>query len=45
MKKLHCDICSNYRKIEKAKISGLLEKALVVSIICSTCKNEDDEII
>ena len=35
MKKLYCVICGNYRKIEKPKISYLLEKALVLSIICS----------
>ena len=41
MKKLHCVICNKYRKFEKPKISYLLEKTLVLSIICSKCKNED----
>ena len=29
-----------YRKSEKPKISHLLQKTLVLSIICSKCKNE-----
>ena len=44
MKKLYCVICSKYRKSEKPKISYLLEKTLVLSIICSKCKNEDEKI-
>ena len=40
MKKLYCVICSKYRKSEKPKISYLLEKTLVLSIICSKCKND-----
>ena len=42
MKKLYCVICGKYRKFEKPKISYLLEKTLVLSIICSKCKNEDE---
>ena len=41
MKKLYFVICGKYRKFEKPKISYLLEKTLVFSIICSKCKNED----
>ena len=41
MKKLYCVICGKYRKIEKSKISYILEKTFVLSIICSTCKNEN----
>ena len=41
MIKLYCVICGKYRKIEKPKISYILEKTLVLSIICSTCKNEN----
>ena len=41
MKKIYCVICSKYRKFEKIKI---LEKILVLSIICSKCKNEDEKI-
>ena len=44
MKKLYCVICGKYRKFEKPKISYLLEKISVLSIICSKCKNEDDKI-
>ena len=44
MKKLHCVICGKYRKFEKPKISYLLEKTLVLPIICSKCKNEDEKI-
>ena len=44
MKKLYCVICLKYRKFEKPKISFFLEKALVISIICSQCKNEDEKL-
>ena len=44
MKKLYCVICCKYRKFEKPKISYLLEKTLVLSIICSKCKNEGGKI-
>ena len=40
MKKLYCIICGKYRKFEKPKISYLLEKILVLSIISSKCKNK-----
>ena len=43
MEKLYCVICGKYRKFEKPKISYLLEETLVVSIICSKCKNEDEK--
>ena len=42
MKKTYCVICGKYRKLEKPKISYLLDKKLLVlSIICSKCKTED----
>ena len=44
MKKLYCVICGKYREFEKLKMSYLLEKALVFSIICSKCKNEDENL-
>ena len=44
MKKLYYFICRSYRKFEKPKISYLLEKALVLSIICIKCKDEDEKI-
>ena len=45
MKKLYCSICGKYRKFEKPKISYIFEKTLVLSIICSKCKNEDEKIL
>ena len=44
MRKLYCVICGKYIKFVKPKISHLLEKILVLSIICSKCKNEDEKI-
>ena len=44
MKTLYCVICGKYRIFEKPKISHLLEKTLVLSIIFSKCKNEDEKI-
>ena len=44
MKKLYCVICGKYRKFEKPKILYILEKTLVLSIICGKCKNEDGKI-
>ena len=44
MKKLYCVICSKYRAFEKTKISYILEKTLVFSIICRERKNEDEKI-
>ena len=44
MGKLYCVICGKYRKLEKPKISYLLEKTLVLSIICSKCKRENEKI-
>ena len=43
MKKLYCVICGKYRKIKKPKISYIFEKTLVLSIICSKGKNEDEK--
>ena len=43
MKKIKCVICGICRTFEKPKISYLLEKALVLSIICSNFKNEDEK--
>ena len=44
MKKLYCVICCKYKKFEKLEILYLLEKRLVLSIICSKCKNEDEKL-
>ena len=43
MKKLYYIFCVEYRKLEKPKISYLFEKkTLVLSIICSNCKNKNE---
>ena len=39
MKKLFCVICGKCKKFEKPEISYVLEKTLVLSIICCKCKN------
>ena len=44
MKKLYCVICGKYRKFEKPEISYLLEKTLVLYIICSKCKDKDEKL-
>ena len=44
MKKLYCFICGKYRQFRKPKISYLLEKTLVLSIICSKRKNKDEKL-
>ena len=43
MSKLHCIIRGKYKKFEKPK-TYVLEKALVMSIICCKCKNEDERL-
>ena len=44
MEKLYYVIYGKYRKFEKPKTSYLLEKTLVLSVICSKCKNEDEKL-
>ena len=44
MKRLYYFICGKYRKFEKTKISYLLEKTLVLFIICSKRKNEVEKL-
>ena len=44
MKKLSCIFCGKYRKCKTSKISYILEKTLVLSIIYSKCGNEDEKI-
>ena len=41
VKKLYCVICDKYRKFQEPKISYILEKTLVLSIIFSKCKTEE----
>ena len=38
MKKLYSVICGKCRKFEKPKISNILEKTLVLFVICSSAK-------
>ena len=44
MKKLYCVIFGKYRKFKNPIISYIFENTLVLSIICSKCKNEDEKI-
>ena len=44
MKKLYCIICGNYRNFEKPKITYLVEKILILSIMCSKWKKEDKKL-
>ena len=44
MKKLYWVFCGKYRNFAKPKKSYILEKTLVLSIICSKCKNEDEKL-
>ena len=44
MKKLYCVICTKHKKFERPKISYFLEKTIVLPIICSECKKEDEKI-
>ena len=43
MKNLHCANCDRYLKFVKPKISYFLEKIVVLSTICSRCKNKDEK--
>ena len=44
IKKIYCIICDKYRKFKKSKNSYIFEKILVLSIICSKFKNENEKI-
>ena len=44
LKNFYRVVCSEYRKFEKREISNILEKTLILSIICSKHKNEDEKI-
>ena len=41
---MYCFIFGKYIKLKNPKISNVLEKTLVLSIICSNCKNEDEKL-
>ena len=44
MKKLYCIIYGKNTKFEKLKKSHLLEKTLILSIICSKFRNGDEKV-
>ena len=45
MKKLYYIICGRYRKFKNPTISFVFKKkTLVLSIICSKCKNENEKL-
>ena len=44
MKNIYWVICVKNRKLGKPEIPYLSEKTLVLSIICSKCKNEDEKL-
>ena len=44
MKKLCCVICGKCRKFKKPRISYIFKKALLPSVICSKCENENERI-
>ena len=44
MKKWYCVICCKYRIFEKPKIPSILVETLVLSIISSECKYEDEKL-
>ena len=43
MKKFYWVICGKYRTSKNPKTSDIFEKTLVLSIICSKCKNDVEE--
>ena len=43
MIKLYCIIWAKYKIFEKPKISYIFEKTLVLSVVCSKCKNDDEK--
>ena len=44
MKESYCVTYGKYWWFERPKISCLLEKTLILSIISSKCKNEDEKV-
>ena len=43
MEKIYCITCGEYRKFEKPKMYYIFEKILVLLIICSKFKNENEK--
>ena len=44
MKNIYCVNCGKFRNSQNPEISNTFEKTLVLSIICSSCENEDEQI-
>ena len=44
VKKICCVICGKCKKFKNPKISYILARTLVFSIICSKCENEDEKV-
>ena len=44
MKKIYFVVCGYHRQLKKPKILYIFKKTLVLSIICSKCKNQDEKI-
>ena len=44
MKNLYYVICANIENLKNIKMSCILERTLVLSIIRSRCKNEDEKL-
>ena len=44
MKKICCVICGKNRKFKKPRISHILKKSLVLSVVSNKCKTEDERI-
>ena len=40
---MYCIIWAKYKIFEKPKISYIFEKTLVLSVVCSKCKNDDEK--
>ena len=44
MKKIYCVVCGKFKKFKNPKLSYILQKTLVLSIICSKCDSKDEKI-
>ena len=44
MKNIYSVICGKFRKFKNSKALYIFEKTLILSTICSKCKNEDEKI-
>ena len=44
MTNIYSVICGKFRKFKNSKALYIFEKTLILSTICSKCKNEDEKI-